>query len=184
MTTRLISTTTEPVTLAEAKDHAIVWVPDHDSMIERMISAARSAAEQITGRSLALSTWENWLDAFPDEIKLLWPPILTIEEVTYVDPDGTTQVLSSSLYSLDLRSEPGWLLPAYGTDWPETRDVANAVKVRYTAGYGSSCPEDVKLWILAQVRNWYDNRSPVITGTIVAENPYLDGLLDKARVMG
>lgn len=184
MTVRLISTTTEPVTLAEAKATAVIVTSDDDSMISNiLIPAARRAAEQETGRSLALSTWEVWLDAFPDEIELPYPPILAISEVTYVDPNGVTQTLSPSAYSLDARSEPGWLLPAFGTAWPATKEIANAVKVRYTAGYGADCPAEVKLWILAQVHHFYDNRSAVLAGTVAATSSlYLDSLLDRARV--
>lgn len=183
MTVRHISTQTEPVTVAEVKTHATIYVPDHDSMIESiLIPAARRAAEQETGRSIAASTWEVWLDEFPDEIELPYPPILAVTEITYVDQDGVTQTLSPSAYVLDAKSEPGWVLPAEGTTFPSTADIANAVKVRYTAGYGADCPADVKLWILAQVRHFYDNRGAVVQGGSVAALPYLSGLLDKARI--
>lgn len=183
MTARLISTTTEPVTLTEVKTHATIYVPDFDSMIEDiLIPAARRAAEQETARSIALSTWDVWLDEFPDEIELPYPPIIAITEVTYVDADGVTQTLASSAYSLDNKSEPGWLLPATGSTWPTTYDVANAVKVRYTAGYGADCPGDLKLWILAQVRHFYDNRGAAVQGSGITALPYLNGLLDKSRV--
>lgn len=183
MTARLVSTTTEPVTLAEVKQHAAIYVSDHDTMIEGiLIPAARRAAEQETGRSIASSIWDLYLDEFPAEIQLPYPPIIGVTEIVYTDADGASQTLSSSLYSLDSKSEPGWVLPAYGTDWPATYDVANAVRVRYTAGYGADCPGEVKLWILAQVRHFYDHRGAVVTGTIVNPLPYLNGLLDKARV--
>lgn len=184
MTVRLVSTTTEPVTLAEARAHAVPFGTGDDTMISNiLIPAARRAAEQETARSLASSIWEVWLDAFPDEIELPHPPILAITEVTYVDADGVTQTLSPTAYSLDAKSEPGWLLPAVGTTWPATQDVANAVKVRYTAGYGADCPAEVKLWILAQVHHFYDNRSAVLSGAVSAvHTPYLDSLLDRARV--
>lgn len=130
-----------------------------DPTLLRLISAARGAAEQELGRSIALATWETYLDAFPDEIKLAWPPILTVVSVTYIDMNGDSQLLAPASYSLDSKSEPGWLLAAWDTDWPATRDVANAVTVRYTAGYGASCPEWIKQWMLLAVRAMYDDPS-------------------------
>lgn len=185
MTTRLISITTEPVTLAETKLACRITVSEDDALVTRLITAARGAAEQITGRSLATCIRETWLDAFPDEIQLLWPPNLTVSEVTYVDTAGATQTLDPSAYSLDSKSEPGWLLPAVDTEWPETQEVANAVKVRFTAGYGTDCPSEAKTWIIAQVRHWYDNPGALIAnGAGAARNPYLDALLDSCKVYG
>lgn len=182
MTTRLVSTQTEPVTLAEAKAHAGVYVPDFDTLIEDvLIPAARRAAEQHTGRSIAAHTWDLYLDEFPDEIQLPYPPILTVTTFEYVDPDGVTRAVDPGDYVLDAQSEPGWLLPADGVLWPQVADIANAVHVRYTAGYGTDCPADVKLWIFAQVRHFYDNRGAMASGQVAAL-PYLDSLLDAARV--
>ena len=83
-------------------------------------------------------------DAFPDaEIELLKPPVTSVNSVTYVDAAGATQTLPGASYSLDAATFPGWLLPAYGTEWPETRDRANAVTIRFTTGYAPTrilCP--------------------------------------------
>lgn len=128
-----------------------------DPLLLRLITAAREAAEQALGRSIALATWETYRDKFADEIKLLWPPILTIVSVTYIDANGATQTLGASIYSLDSKSEPGWLLRAVGATWPATQAVANAVTVRYTAGYGASCPDSIKQWMLLAIRAMYDH---------------------------
>jgi uncharacterized phiE125 gp8 family phage protein len=173
MTTRRITTTTEPVTAADVKTLLPLTGTDFDTRIALLIPALRLQAEQITQRALAVSTWQLKLDAFPDnEIRLLWPPITAISSITYVDINGDTQTLDSSAYSLDSHSEPGWVLPATGTDWPETYDTANAVTVNYTAGYGADAPEAVKLWIAAMIRADLDGAEP---GAI-------DGLLDNLKV--
>lgn len=185
MTTRLVSVTTEPVVLADVMRQCRI---DDDNtaaiaILGQLIPAVRQAAEQETCRSLALCTWDASLDAFPDEIELIWPPITAISQVTYLDTNGNTQILASSQYSLDNASEPGWLLPAANVEWPDTYDVANAVTVRYTAGYGTACPDAVKQWIYAHVKHHYDNPQAAITsGRIVQVTPYLDGLLDRYRI--
>lgn len=182
MTTRLISTATEPVSVAEAKTRLRIDDSDDDTDLTMMIAAARAMCEQQIDRSVASSTWELKIDAFPDgEIRLLWPPIASVTSVTYIDLDGVTQTLSSSLYALDSHSEPGWLLPAIDTEWPDTLDTANAVTVRYTAGYGVSCPESLKQWILLQVGHWYRNREAATERQMMV-TPFADGLLDRYRV--
>lgn len=180
MTIRLISTTTEPVTVAEVKTACRIDTDAHDTHLVGMIAAARSLAEQECGRSFALSTWEKTLDAFPDEIQLPFPPALTIVQVSYRDTDGDTQVMTSSDYVLDATSEPAWLLPPTDEDWPDTYDAANAVTIRYTAGLGTSTPDAVKQWIYLAIRAMYDNPGDSFTKARMPS--YADGLLDRYRV--
>lgn len=172
MTTRLISTTTEPVTAAEVKTLINLDGTDHDARIALLIPALRQRAEQITGRSFAVNTWQIKMDSFPAEIRLLWPPIASVVSILYLDSDGVSQTLDAADYSVDIHSEPGWVLPAADTDWPDTYDTANAVTVNYTAGV-SDAPKEVKAWIAAHVRAEID-------GCEVPE--YMDGLLDRLRV--
>src|SRR3990167_7576165 len=155
MTTRLITApATEPVTLAEAKLHLKVdtAITEDDTLISSLIISARQQAEQILGRSLITQTWEKVLDKFPSgDIELLWPTIISMTSIKYLDPTTQLEVtLDSDQYSLDKDSEPGWVLPAYGVEWPTALDTVNAVRVRYTAGYGdaASVPACIKSWML------------------------------------
>lgn len=185
MTTKLVSTTVEPITLDEARRHCRVDDVNTEAtaIIDQLRRVAREAAEQITGRSLALSTWDLVLDEFPDDIKLLWPPILTVSQISYLDSEGNPQILDASRYSVDSTSEPGWVLTVPDVDWPDTQEVANAVTVRYTAGYGASCPEPIKQWMLLLVKHLYDNPRMVHVGHISQPNAYVDRLLDRYIVL-
>ena len=173
MTTKLISSSTEPVTAAEVKTLIGIDGTDFDARIAILIPALRQQAEQITGRSFAVNTWQIKLDSFPDEIRLLWPPVVSVTSITYVDSAGATQTLDAANYSVDTHLEPGWILPAYGLDWPDTYDTANAVTVNYTTGLGDSVQKEVKLWIASRIRADID-------GCAVPE--YMDGLLDRLKV--
>jgi uncharacterized phiE125 gp8 family phage protein len=173
MTTRLISTGTEPVTAVEVKTLISLDGTDHDTRIDLLIPALRQQAEQITGRSFAVNTWQTKLDAFPCEIMLPWPPLVSVTAISYIDESGVAQTLDPADYSVDSHSEPAWVLPAADTDWPATLDTANAVTVDYTAGAGAGAPEEVKLWIAARIRADID-------GCAVPD--YLDGLLDRLKV--
>lgn len=173
MTTRLISTGIEPVTADEVKTLIGIDGTDFDARIAMLIPAIRQQAEQHTGRSFAVNTWQVKLDAFPAEIRLLWPPVVSVSTITYVDTAGVTQTLDAADYAVDTHSEPGWVLPAYGLDWPDTYDTANAVTVNYTAGYGDSAPKEVKAWIAMRIRADVD-------GCELSDS--VDGLLDRLKV--
>ena len=153
MTTRRMSVVTEPVTTAELKTLIPLSGNDFDLRLAALIPALRQEAEQITRRALARSTWRLQLDAFPPaEIRLLWPNLVSVDSIEYVDTTGATQTLAPGAYFVDTHSEPGWVLPAAGTSWPSTYATANAVTVNYTAGAGASSPETLKLWIAARCR--------------------------------
>lgn len=178
----------EPITVAEAKlncrvDHAV-----DDTLFADVIKAMRERAEHETGRALITQTWDLLLDAFPcAEIELGKPKVLSIVSVTYLDPAGVSQTIDSANYTLDSASLPGWVLPAVGYEWPATQQAANAVRVRFTAGYGpasTDVPAAIRQWIQAQVAAAYRNREAFVAGfTAVSELPnrFVDGLLDPYR---
>ncbi len=176
----------EPVTLSEAKSHLRVEHSTDDTMITTLIQVARSMAEKKLGGAIINQTWELVLDSFPDaEIKLDFPPVSSIESVKYIDGNGDQQTISSANYTLDGDTMPGWVLPAYGYSWPATIDAANAVRVRFIAGYGASgdsVPEPIKQWILLTVGTMYAQRETV-SGFSLSEMPrtFYDAMLDPYR---
>lgn len=189
MTLKLITApATEPVTLAEAKAQCRVDVSDEDSLITALIVAARQEAEHILGRALITQTWERVVDAFPDvELELGMPPVQSVTSITYVDLAGVTQTLAAPSYVLDNTLEPGFVLPAAGYTWPETFDTVNAVRVRFTSGYGASAsnvPQSIRTWVLMRVATLYKFREEAAVGVSVTEMParHLDRLLDPYRV--
>lgn len=177
---------TEPVTLAEAKLHCKVDDSADDTLITALIVSARERAQHCLGRALITQTLEQVLDTFPNGIKLPLPPAKTIVSVNYINPYGIQQTLAAETYELDKDSSPGWLVPAYGFRWPDSRAVPNAVRVRYTAGYGAAAdvPASIKSWMLLAIGTLYSQREVVITGAPVQELPnyFFDGLLDPYRV--
>lgn len=171
MGTRIITAPTlEPVTRTEAKANARVDTTDDDTWFDAAIAAARQAAEGYMQAVCMQRTLELTLDAWPSDadVNLEVPPAwnkthtvaapISVTSVSYVDTAGATQTLASNLYTLDESRWPGWwLLPAYDTNWPDTRDQANAVTVRYVVGYDSQAkvPADIKAFILAHVAHFY-----------------------------
>lgn len=163
----------EPVSLTEAKLHCRVDTDDEDDLLTMLVAAARQYVERLTGRALITQTWRLTLDCFPygcrPVIRLPRGKTSSVTSITYVDTEGTTTTLAADQYRVNMDGEPARIEPAYGVVWPTTRDVLEAVKVTYVAGYGaagSAVPEALRQAMLLLVGHWYANREAVVTGTI------------------
>lgn len=181
----ITAATVEPITLAEAKLHQRIDLDDDDALVSMWITAIREHAEHLTERALAPTTFGLWLDSFPcDGIEIPKPPINAVSSVQYFDSAGVLTTLDSADYYLDDAQEPAWILPAYGTTWPSTYPVANAVRVTYTAGYtAETIPAAVKAYMLAALGTCYANREHTAQADRVPKAiEFLDRLLDRYRV--
>lgn len=202
MTTRIITDpTVEPLTLAEVKTHLHEDLSDasNDALITTLIGVARQAAEHKTQRALMLQTLEQTLDAFPAAtsknpmaaIVLEMPPVVDVTSVTYTAADGSTVVLSNTLYTLDAAREPARLVPSYLAEcWPDTQDSIAAVRVRYRAGYSTSAtaavaqaavPAAIRQWMLLAIGDMYERRAASSDKPAVRHD-FVDALLDRYRI--
>jgi uncharacterized phiE125 gp8 family phage protein len=163
-----------PVKLNEAKTHLRVLHDDDDVYIDGLIASATDFVENyLRGRVLAKKTYDYYVDAFPETIRLPKAPVQAISSIKYLDSNGDQQTLASSSYTSDLISQPARIIPAYGLSWPETRSIINSVVVRFDAGYASvaDVPKNIVTAIKILVGEWYNNREVSITGTIISEVP-------------
>lgn len=190
MAHRLITgPTVEPLDAATLKLWCRIDVADEDALLTGLcIPAARAACENAIGRALLEQTWEVVLDAWPSASAIELPrvPVLAVTSVKYINASGVDTTLAPGAYALDKDSEPGWLLPAYGTDWPEARDTANAIRVRYTAGFGTAAadvPQPLRMWIALHASAHYKARDAWVDNRYIVENPALRGLIDPYRLM-
>lgn len=186
---KVITPPAESITRAEAKlqlrlitDPADVSAHPDDGAVDGLIAGARRYAEHYTGRSIGSQTLEIALDDFPlcgYPIELPQGPVTSLESVTYTDVAGGMQTLPSPY--LDDFSLPARVFPAYGTVWPATRDVPNAVKVRYVAG--AAVEPQVKNAMLLHIDAHYSGNSYTAQqreGILKA----VDALLDTVKVYG
>jgi uncharacterized phiE125 gp8 family phage protein len=159
----------EPVSLAELRQHMRVFAQDddEDAYITALGKAAREYLEVRTCRSFVTQTIDATLDGFPESsslpIKLLYPPLQSVESVSYVDGDGATQTLAEGDYTV-VSGTPGLVMPAFGKSWPAASVRPGSVVVRFVAGYGDdadSVPETAKLLIKILAGTWYDRREAV-----------------------
>lgn len=172
---------TYPVTLAEAKAHLSVDFDDHDALIEIYRKAATDSAENFTGRAFIDQTWDYFFDAFPTAgaIQIPKPPLIEVIGVFSLDSVAAEQELAASGYLVDGASELARLTLAYAGSWPTPLIVANAVRLRFRAGYlddnspqVANVPFAIKAAILLTVGTLYANRETIVIGQTATLLPW------------
>ena len=140
--------------------------PD-DALILGMLDAAVAHAEQFTGLSILVRTWEAALDEFPaDGFELPRPPFIELVSFSAVnDSDGE---LDPSTYVVDdygTPEQPVVLRPAAA--WPSVIKAPNTIKVRFRSGFQSEedpdsdappLPRSLRAAILLLLGHLYENR--------------------------
>ena len=144
----------EPLTLAEAKLHLRVDIPDDDALISALITSVRQYAETITRRAFIQQVWSYVIDSFPGPtlIGVPWGKTFTLPRhaieieksrvqqvlaINYLDMSGTPQVMPTAEYVVDTSSEPCRITPVFGQIWPIPLPQIGAVNVRFVAGYAA-----------------------------------------------
>lgn len=164
-----VAPTIEPVDLEEVQRHLRIDDPDDAPQLNFLIGAARAQVEEYLGRALLTQTIVYRLDCFPSRaIRLPRAPLQSVSSIEYVDGDGATQTLSSSLYQVDSSSEPARVLPVYGGYWPVTRPTMNAVTITYVAGWtaASAVPAPIRQAILMRIHDLKMNGGDVARGSV------------------
>lgn len=177
---------TTVVTRTEAKLHCRVDGTDDDTLIDRLINAAGERAEVVTKKQLYTAKRILRMTSFYDEqyrkpcsdiIRIPYPPMqnTTNLAISYVDTAGDSQTWSTSEWTVDHYSEVGRIRPAYGYDYPSTRDgIFNAVSITFDCGYGTNStnvPAVIREGMLLQIGTYYKFREDIISGTIIADLP-------------
>ena len=196
--------TEEPVSLLEAKLHLRVDFDEDDMLIASLITAARQAAETLTGRQLTTARWKQVLDCFPEPslmgvpagqtftlpghaILLAKAPVQSVVSINYLDMGSMNQTMSALTYTVDAACEPARITPVFGQIWPICLPQIGAVSVTFDAGYGtaSQVPEGIKSWIKLRVGSLYAHREEVaaLSRGRIESLPFIDGLLDPYKVV-
>ena len=156
---------TASVTDAEIRLHLHIDAGDGSALVNTYINTAEDYCQRFQNRAYIEQIWYLTLDSFPvgNFIAIPLPPLMSVSSVTYYGTGGTANTMASgTTYIVDTYSEPGRVSLAYGESWPviDFRPV-NAVKIKFTAGYGSassSVPTFVKQAIKLLVGHWYEHR--------------------------
>jgi len=176
----------EPVTLDELKDHLRIDGSEEDALLAMYAQAARQAIEEDTWRALMPQTWDLYLDGWPADGVIYLPraPLQSVTSITYRNSDNLTTTLAATVYEVDVASEPGRVVLAYGQSWPTaTLASSHAVKVRFVAGYAdaASVPGTIKAAILLEAGELYVQREAVGEKALIVA-PAVQRLLGLSRV--
>ncbi len=175
----------EPVTLADCRGDARIDHDAFDGLLPTYIAAARQACEHETGLKLITQTCRAELTDWPTDDDVIGLSPATAATITYWT-GSIWATLAAGLHQLDQTAGGCVILPTVGAVWPALGERNGPrVRVDVTCGFGPA-PDDVpaslRLWIRAQVAATVRDPASFITGTIVAINPQMQGLLDPHRV--
>lgn len=190
------------VSVEEAKLYARIDGSDEDALVASLVRVAQMQVEDYTGRAAGVGTFRYVSSGWPSTgldqfyrfpafrgdasrraVVLARSPLVSVESVKYVDEAGTLTTLSASLYSLDTSSLPGRLIFRNDANLPNLDANSgrhDLVQIEFTAGVANPLlVQAIKMC----VNNWYENRVPVVTGTIATELPFsVKNLLRSQRI--
>lgn len=153
-----------PITLAQAKSQMRVDTTAEDTYITALINEATNYVQQNTNLQLITATYKQYLKEFPADdksIEFMSNPVQSITSIKYTDTDGVVQTWAASKYELDAKSLPGIVQPISTQDYPDTKDVVNAVIIEHKTGFGDATtdvPDNLIRAVKLLVNFWYDNR--------------------------
>lgn len=166
----------EPITLDQAKAHLRVVVADDDAYIYSLILAARQMAEGRLNRTIVqrrrVALFHAWNTVFP----LLKPPVISVDNIGYIDETGGEMLMDPGLFFLADAGEeeiPVAELNLGDEPLPDLlRGRRNAVRVYYTAGYPvGQVPQPIIQWMLLAIGTLYANREAEVVGATVYALP-------------
>lgn len=144
-----------------AKAHLYVDFSDDDALITAYIKAAVAFAEEKTGKALITQTWDESIACPSGKVYLSKVPVQSLASITYYDADNVQQ--TANLADFTLVANEDWAYVECDT-WPTVYDRADALTIRYVAGFGDATtdvPSNLTLAMLLLVAQYYMQRENV-----------------------
>lgn len=163
----------EPISIEEAKHHLKMDEIDEDNvLIADLIKTVRQSAEAASWEAFVTQEWKMMIPRFPciyeygddARIELKKPPLQSVTHVKYIDEDGAQQTLAEGTdYTVHTHSYPGFIVPAYGQNWPYARCQPDAIEIQFKCGYGNAdaVPGAIKDKLKLTLAYLYANRGEV-----------------------
>lgn len=131
---QVISPRVTAVTLDEVRAHCRVHERDDDADLERYLRTAIATVERDTGRQLVDAKYRYTMENWQTKLRLPRAPLAAVDAISYLNSSGVRTTLASSAYTVQTDAEPGVVVPAYNTSWPNLRIYADSVRVEYWSG--------------------------------------------------
>lgn len=171
----IVTAPSDPITVANVKTYAQVDYSTDDALIGTLATQAREWVELFTRRKLGEYQLDLRLDEFPAKgIELPFPPLVSVDGVYYIDADGIEQTVDTSAYRVDSidMNRCVRIVEASGESWPTPLGTTNAVRVRFTCGWGT-IPQTVLNAVYDYAKSLYDNSEPQIGKLELWLQPYV-----------
>lgn len=175
--------TSEPVTVADMREHLRVGEEVTTGYLQDLIAEARQHIEDMTNLAMITQSWKVVLDRWPSSSESWWDgvrdgaisslqgtmdtielpryPLSSITSVTVYDEDGnSTAVTVASTFDVDTVSKKGRMTLQRGASWPVALRANNAIEIEFVAGYGAATavPAPLKRAIKQMAAYLYRNR--------------------------
>lgn len=187
---KLITAPDEIITVDEAASFIRAeFSSEEEDLIETFITASRVMCENYLFRRIGVQTIELRDKGFPiNNSPIILPaPLLSVESIKYLDTDNEEQTLDSDDYVVS-DSAPGIITPV--SAWPSASLAGDSLRVEFITGYSDpgaspilseALPKTIKLAMLMQIADMYDNREAQSEKPLVA-NQTLVNLLSPYRL--
>lgn len=167
----------EPVSVETARSYTHSAEED-DAELERTIKAARVACENYTGRTYAKRTLELRWAELGRVLNVARGPIGSVTEFGYVNTAGAEVLFAAGSYSLEGQMAHSTMI-RFRESFAQPSDIAtdrsSPIFLRGVFGPDMDTvgplPADVVQALLWTAVHYFENRSPVVTGTIATELP-------------
>lgn len=151
----------EPLDLEEIKKQRRFSSTSLDTLFDLWNSAARQQFEEMTGLQLITAQRVFLLDAMPADSVIMFSrgPVQSVDAFAYLDDDDVEQTFTDFeklpiVSAVDTYPEPGGVQLAVGGTWPTVTERSQAIRIRYTAGYGDApgaVPELIRYALLQYI---------------------------------
>lgn len=181
-TLRLITPpASEPVSVAELRDHLRLPATVEEDFLVSSIASARMLCEEATGMALITRSYGLFIDRWPQEarsIDLPQGPVQAVTGVYLYDIEGAAMALDASYYAADVQ---GARLSLHMAP-PAPTQALSGIEIRYDAGYGDAgdVPALFKQAIKQLAGYLYANRGDVAVGDALVKSGAL-GLIGTQR---
>jgi len=154
---------TELVTIAEARQQARSDSDtDLDAELTRLITVARNHVESYCGIRIGAQTIVAKCDSFDDLARLPDAPVTSITSIAYVDPDGVTQTLATSVYELRADDLDAAVVLKFNQSWPAIQP-GSRITLTAVVGYATA-PPAVHHAMLVRIADHFTDHETVASG--------------------
>ncbi|MGC4050976.1 MAG: hypothetical protein QM757_16550 [Paludibaculum sp.] len=174
---------TMPVSMGLAKDHLRVDDAAYDRLITTSLAAAVTEFEDITGRALIDSTWDQTYDSWPcsDRIQLPKGKVSAVLSVKYVDSTG----VETAFADWDLDEIDAAVVLKAGKQWPVSQLRSwVAITIRFQAGWENdeAVPADIQTAILFKLQSGVDGIGGANMGVHELEKQRMEAIFSRTAM--